>query len=423
MIRKITIFLISGLILAGGVKVFFVISSHKKKLPQEKVVPQRKQVRLIHVKKKDLSAEITGFGTSRSKREIPLTSELDGKISRLGKNFETGRVIRKGELLFEVDSESIKIKLSRIKAEIEKINVTTSRLMQEEKNLKERLKINRENLELSKKEYLKNKKLFKKGIISETIKNNSEKNYLSQEEQRINLTNQLALIPMKLSEEESSVKIKQTELAQEELKVKKSLVRAPFTGVIEEKNVESSQFIRAGNSLGTLLDISTIEVPVELSTDHFTFFNFTNLSKSGRKLPASVYWKQHRWDGIVSHFEKFEEKTRSVKVVVEIRQKLPGKNGLNEVMLTKGMFCEVRLRGKKYKDVIALPNTAIQTNREVYISENNRLKIRRVEIQEYFDNIVIIKSGLKGGEKVIVSRIKNPVIGMALVEIKEDEPK
>jgi len=418
MIRIIINVVICFAILFLGFKVFSYLEKSNRKQPHAKFVVRSKKVSTVTLERRTVTPELHGFGTSRGKREVTIAPEVDGKVTEVGKDFESGLLVAKGDMLLRIDSESISIKINRIMAEKEQVNVTISKFEQEKSNIERRLKINEENLELSEREFLKSGNLFKKGIVSETVKNNSEKDYLNQRDQKTNLSNQLLLIPIKIREQKTLMAMKETELAQEKLRLKKSVIYAPFSGLIGEKNTEISQFIRAGSSVGTLVDVASIEIPVNLNVKKFSFFNFANLSAISKNIPAKVLWKAGKeknvWEGFVSRFEKVDEATRTIKVVVEVKQNVSKKR--QGALLTKGMFCEVFLAGERFENAISIPLRAIRENGQVYVYESGKLAIRTPEIEERFNNIVIISSGLEAGEKVITSSLDNPVVGMELIE-------
>jgi len=419
MLRRIINIAICFAILFIGFKVFSYLAKSKHKQQHDKVALYKKKVLTLTLERRVVTPKLLGFGTARGKREVSIAPEVNGIVTEIGENFEPGLLVAKGDMLIRIDSESIRIRIKRINAEKEQVNVNIAKLEQEKNNIERRLKINGENLELSEREFIKNGNLFKKGIVSETAKNSSEKDYLNQRDQKTNLSNQLLLIPIKIREQKTIMAMKEIELALEELNLRKSVIYAPFSGLVGDKATDKSQFIRTGESVGTLVDIASIEIPVNLNVKKFTFFNFANLSALSKLIPAEVKWKAGKetnvWKGFVSRFEKLDEATRTIRVIVEVRQNIKGNR--HGALLTKGMFCEVSLAGESFDNAISIPISAIRENGHVYVYESGRLSIRTPEIEERFNNIAVISSGLEAGEKIIISSLENPVVGMELAEM------
>jgi multidrug efflux pump subunit AcrA (membrane-fusion protein) len=100
--------------------------------------------------------------------------------------------------------------------------------------------------------------------------------------------------------------------------------------------------------------------------------------------------------------------------------------------LVEGMFCRVRIPGKTATSVVQLPAEAVGFDadasgmRTVYVAKKDdetstyRLETRAVEESHVDGQYVYISSGLEDGERVIVTRIVNPLEN-TLLDIQERE--
>jgi multidrug efflux pump subunit AcrA (membrane-fusion protein) len=85
------------------------------------------------------------------------------------------------------------------------------------------------------------------------------------------------------------------------------------------------------------------------------------------------------------------------------------------------MFVEAEIEGNWASSVVILPRSAVRVGDEVYVvDENNRLEFRPVEVLRAERERVLVRSGLKAGERVCLSNLETAVDGMK-VEVVEAE--
>jgi multidrug efflux pump subunit AcrA (membrane-fusion protein) len=132
----------------------------------------------------------------------------------------------------------------------------------------------------------------------------------------------------------------------------------------------------------------------------------------------------HRWEGNVIRTEgALDEETGLLHAVAEVRNPYKVKPG--QPPLIPGLFVKAEIEGREQADVFVLPPGAVNASQEVLLVDaENRLHIRRVEILRREPDRILAKSGLKAGERLVISRIEVPVEGMKVsAEIVTPEPK
>ncbi len=415
-IRKIILVFLSIVILLLGIKGYKALLRSGKKTTPIEMSPPQVEVTILTVEPRETPTYLSGYGTVRGKREVLIIPEVEGKITSISPNFKSGKTVKKHEPLFTVDTRAIKIRIEQIKGEIAKLLAQIDTTRQEAENIKRNLEIVKENVRLTEKELKRKELLLQKSMISEQQTDSARLQYLQERNSKTNYENELAMIPLKISELRAALRVKKAELADTRLKLDKSTLRAPFDGIIFDKSVEIAQVIKTGQTVATLVDISAWEIPVDLdekNIEHLPFEKFNNTPPW--KYPCTIFWDAQKdtvqWTGYVSRIEKINEQTRTVRVVVEVP------NNPSAVMkLARGMFCQVTIPGKKHKDVISIPSAALHNNNMVYVSEKGRLRIKQVKVLQQLEGTIIIRSGLSTGDKVIISSLNNPVEGMALKE-------
>ena len=90
--------------------------------------------------------------------------------------------------------------------------------------------------------------------------------------------------------------------------------------------------------------------------------------------------------------------------------------------LAVGLFVDASIDGKRLPAAVSIPNSALRAGNKVFlVNDQGRLEMRNVEIAHVGSDRVVVSSGLAAGEEVIVSAIRNPISGMALTSINDDD--
>jgi multidrug efflux pump subunit AcrA (membrane-fusion protein) len=72
-------------------------------------------------------------------------------------------------------------------------------------------------------------------------------------------------------------------------------------------------------------------------------------------------------------------------------------------------------------DTLVIPRKALHENRVYVVSDENTLSIRPVQISHSQGQLVVIKGGLKEGDKIIISDLVPVIEGIKLELVELDE--
>ena len=118
--------------------------------------------------------------------------------------------------------------------------------------------------------------------------------------------------------------------------------------------------------------------------------------------------------------DTIDPKTRTVGIIATVEgpyaKAVPGRRP----PLSKGLFVEMELRTKEVAAQIAVPRSAPRDGALYIANAENRLEIRPVSPALRQDEIVVIREGLKVGERVIVSDLSPAIAGMLLNVVRDD---
>ena len=138
--------------------------------------------------------------------------------------------------------------------------------------------------------------------------------------------------------------------------------------------------------------------------------------------------QDYHWTGKLSRTEGvLDTRTRVLFSVVQIadpynlNSRNSGNNEWNDEPLRIGTYVNATIRGRMLEDVIVLPRYTLQANNIIWTADaEGRLRPKTVEVLTINGDDVYISSGLENGDRVILTRLENPLNGSP-VQINEIE--
>lgn len=426
--------LISLLIIAAGAAGFAALKATKPVPPKKETEKIRPLVRVMEVEKGEYRAVIEESGNVEPKTSLEITSEVSGRITKVSENLQVGYFVKQGELLIEIDPREYRYSVAQYQAQIAQYEAEKSQLRQERKNLKRNIEVEEDKLELAKEELQRKKKLFESKSISESELDKQELEYKQIFVSLLNQRNALALLESREELIEAKIEATKAQLETANLKLEKTQIFAPFSGRISEESVETGEYVTAGQKLATMYDISAMEIVINISPRKMT--RWISREESEKTFPeitdvAKVNeWVQKygpkgevvfrygdetkTWPGKVTRLKgALDATTRTVPIVVEVKDPFKGVKPGHGPPLLPGMFVDVILQGRLLRDVAAIPRSAVQQDK-VYVVEDGKLAIRDVKVEFLSRDTAIVSKGLKDGDKVILSSIPVAVPGTEL---------
>jgi RND family efflux transporter MFP subunit len=370
------------IILLIGFGGFKFLKGRKKAPVQAAQVERPLKVEVVSADFKDVPVQIEAHGELRSIRMVEIAAEVAGSIVEVHPKLQTGEVIARGELLFAIDDRDYRT---------------------EYESNKVRLAILTRDKELTAKELGRVRILFEKNKVGTRAG-------VEKAEQAAN------------SSADRMAQVQQA-MTRAEIKLERCKVFAPFTCRIISKKIEKGQYVAPGKIVLGLADDSVLELEVPLnSRDAFEWLQFAESKVSEpavseawfasvKPVPCEVSWTEdatNRATGILNRVSFFDEKTRTVKVVVRIDSRQFAKYNL-PMPLVSGMFCRVAIPGGIMRQVVELPRWAVSFENTVYVIRDGRLETVPVQVARMQDNKAYINKGLTQGDMVITTRLVNPL--------------
>lgn len=403
--------------LAIGILVFFLMTTGKQPPAKIDNAERASKVRVIEAPLVELVPVAEGYGPVRPARVWTAIAQVAGRIMEIHPKLRNGEILPEGALLVRIDATDYELSVSQAKAELAELEV-------QEKNARASLAIEERNLNLARKDMQRKQSLLKKGTVSQSSVDDAERVMLSKDSTVQNLRNSLALIPTQRRVLEARVEGALRDIERTE-------VRAPFTMRIASLSVEADQYVGLGKSMFEGDDVSRIEVDTQLalSTLRNLFIGrkgiVMDVASISEQISTSIGidplvrldMGNHvaEWQGEFVRFsDSVDPKTRTMGVVVAVDKPFEKIKPGYRPPLSKGMFVQVVLRGRKQHARVVIPRNAIRNSNVYVVDQNNRLLKKPIEILFNQGSFSVIASGLEKGEQVLISDPVPAVSGMLL---------
>jgi len=441
--RKINISLAVGS-LAIGVVVAGGLILTKPVPPRLNRFDRARDVAAVAIDPTTESMPVVGHGTVRAEKQIDLIPQVSGRLTKVHKDLAPGKLIPKGALLFEIDPTAYEARVRQAKAEVKALEVELKSHQQEAENLKARIDNAEQILAIEKKNYDTSKQLYtEQNVGTQHDVDMAFQMYLRQKDVVVELSNRSAMIPHIAAETEAKLESARAQLDQYEHDLSHTQIRCPFDARVEAVNAYESEVVTAHFSIAKLTDMAAFEISVGIDPRELKWLadsirpealeNLDPEQSPAVKVRWSLHGQDFSWEGRVARFERVDEATRTARMVVEIRRAdmvatLGG--GDSGQALSIGMFCSAELPAKKLEGALLVPRHAVYDGRWVYVVEPDaaandpsvgHLGRREVPILRSIGDRVLVdytdrddgsRCELQPGERVVVSPLTKPVVGM-----------
>ncbi|UCC39708.1 MAG: efflux RND transporter periplasmic adaptor subunit [Candidatus Aminicenantes bacterium] len=388
--KKLKFFLPVIIIAIGLISAMVMIKS-RPKIQAKPVTFPAPLVRAKVIELQDFQLTIKSQGTVSPRTESELFSQVSGQVTEVSVQFAPGGFFERGEVLVKVDPRDYELALSRWKAQVAQAKL---RLTQEQ-----------EEASIAQSEW---KRLGKK-------------------EQ----PNPLVLREPQLAEARASLEGAQANLKQAELNLQRTRIRAPYNGRVRTKKVDLGQYVSPGAALATIYAVDYAEVRLPVPDNEMGYLEccLDYRSKNPATLNIDVTLKanyaggDYRWAGKIVRVEgEIDPLSHMITLVARVEDPYGRDQRSDRPPLAVGLFVEAEIEGKRARDVVVIPRSALRVNDNVLvIDEENKLHFRAVEVLSKDSDTVIISSGLEQGERICLSPLEAVVEGMKVRVMSEAE--
>ncbi len=352
------------------------------------------------------------YGEVVAGRRVAVHIPVPGRLVHVSPSLREGSMLKKGELLAAVEAFPYRAALEEAEAVLAEVRAKQREIAAQIMLERQGLEQARRQLEPARNEFERMQRLFDGGSVSQKMLDDaavvlSQRELLLQQRQR-----NIEIISARLQQQEAVEKRQRWVLQRAERALEDTRLMAPFDAHVLSVNVEAGQYINSSDKLATLLSSGDVEVRFTLSEDQYGDLLASSEAIPG--LPVEIIWRSGRTQ------QAFSGKVRRVAAEVAAESgAIVLYAGLGEAQEAKdrlpiGSFVDVMLSGRPIERVARIPESALYDRERVFLIEEDRLTVRRVQPLGWKNGEVLIAAGLNDGERILANHLPNARPGMAV---------
>lgn len=353
-----------------------VLASMAAKPPEKK--QQQKPAVMVEVKEvkaRDMTFLVDSQGSATPKYSTTLLAEVSGQIVDVADKYNAGGFFKKGETLLQIDPSDYKVAVQQARAQL----LQAQAALEEEKA---RARVAEEEWSQ-----------FTEGEAPA-----------------------LGLRKPQLASALAALESAEANLAMAERNLERTTIKAPYDSVLRSKQADLGQFVGAGTQIATLFGTEVAEIRLPLSDLDVTYLNLPEESQTEPKvlLESQVSGVDTQWLGKLVRTEGvLDEASRVIYGVVQVEDPYNLNGQTHEEPLRFGRFVQAQVEGQQVTGVMEVPTYAINPDGTVWtVADERKLQKREIEVIRTQANTSIVSEGLKEGDLVVLTQLKNALNGM-----------
>ncbi len=333
--------------------------------------PPPPKITVAEVISRDVTEWDEFTGRLEAVNSVAIRPRVSGYVAAV--RFDEGAMVRKGDLLFEIDARPFQAEVDRLRAELERVRAT----------------VQRATSELQRAEKL------------------STEDAMSPEERD----------RRKAFAQESAAQVSAVEAALRaaELNLEFTRVTSPIDGRVGRAIVTAGNLVSSGPGEATLLTtvVSLDPIYASFEADEQTFLRYGDLAREGKRASA-------RQTGLPIHMalaseEGFPHEGRLDFLDNQINPATGTIRGRTifrnpDLSLTPGSFVRLRLPGSGKYRALLIQDRAVGTDldkRYVYVvAAGGTVEYRAVQLGPIVDGLRVVRSGLKPADVVVINGLQ-----------------
>ena len=354
-----------------------------------------------------LQPSFSAFGRFESNRTATLRTDLIARITQV--HVKEGDWAETGELLVKLDDRETKLRLLERQAELRQQQANLA-------SMQTKLDLEKESAEhfeskytvakskLKRHEGMMARRLISKSLLDEVIAQTGQASIDYR-----NHVRELADLPLQILAHEAGVAKAQALLAQAQLDLEKTEIRAPFSGPVLTVSAAPGDHSNLSTALVEMADANSFEVRVQIPDNHAAQFSGNNDLRS-IKATTDI--------GVQLILTRVSSHVRVGQTGMDAFFELIPSNK----MPILGQVFSLSVELPAQQNLIAVPAQSIYENNRIYAVSNDRLvghdieRVGELETAEHGYQILIRTAEIQPGDAIITTQLPRAITGL-LVEV------
>ena len=338
-------------------------------------------VEVIGVERNTYTPTIRAMGTVEPAQDIILSPRINGQVLSISDAFVPGGVVRKGQVLMQIDPADYKNALAQRQSALSQAIADL--------NIEEgRQQVARQDFALL--------------GDSITMENRS-----------------LVLREPQLEAARAVVESARAAVEQAQLDLDRATIRAPFDAHILSRNVNVGSQVALGEDLGRLVGVDTYWVVATVPQSELRWLTFPERGATPSEVTVQnrTAWNAGEYRSGTLHqlVGALENQTRLARVIIDVDDPLGYKESNQDLPpLMIGAFVEAAIEAKEMNSVFRLDRDYLRKDNTVWVMKEGVLRIREATVLYQDAEYAYISGGLEDGDQVVITNLATVVDGAPL---------
>jgi membrane fusion protein (multidrug efflux system) len=315
-------------------------------------------------------------GRLQARDDVAIQAQVTGYL--LSRDFDEGKLVEAGDLLFTIDSSEYKAAMARARADLAAALAAQANA---ERN------------------YKRGRELLPKGAISQSELDN--------------------LTARKL-DADARVESAHAQIASAQVNLNHTVITAPISGRIGRSSVSVGDLVGPNTgTLTTLVSIDPIEALFQISEATLIDAILARPNRAPDELPSDIEVTLELANGMVypevGEIDFIGNRIDATTGTLEARARIPNPHSL----LVPGQYVRVMLKRATPVEGLFIPQAAVQADQQgsfvLIVDDSDTVARRNVELGHRKDVQVLVRQGLEAGDRVIVRGLQQVRPGMTVV--------
>jgi membrane fusion protein (multidrug efflux system) len=210
-----------------------------------------------------------------------------------------------------------------------------------------------------------------------------------------NLVKDNATSKRDLDDARTKLAISEANLDEVSARLERTSIYSPTDGQLNDIIVEEGEYVPVGTPVAEVVDNNTVKVVVDMPERDISFFSVGQTVE----VFVNVKGRDTSMTGKISFINELADlQTRSTRVEISLDNE--------KRLLRSGQIVLVRLTRQIIKDAIMIPLLAVipmEDSKTVFVVNSDQAHRRQVDIGVIKGDHVLVKSGLKPGDRLIIA--------------------
>jgi len=378
-------FLLSILILAGSAAAVWMIYSTEP--TAERIKTKRKSAAIVDtltLQRDTYSPQLEVLGTVQPVQDIVLSPQVRGQVIKMSPFFVPGGMVRKGDMLLQIDPADFENTVSVRRSELEQVEANWEIEVGRKKLAKQELDLLGDSI----------------GGINRAL--------VLREPQSASLRSQLNA--SKAALERAQIDLRRTKLI------------APFDAQILRRSVNIGSQVGQGDDLGQLVGVDQYWVIAAIPVRNLRWVRFPTEGQPGSLVtlrnPDAWGPEVQRQGHVTRMIGALDRQTRMARIVVTVDDPL-GKHSDVPALIIDTLI-EAAIEGVAIENVVRLDRKFVHDNDTVWVMKENQLEIRNVIVTFRDAQYAYVDEGLETGDEVVTTTLATVANGVKIRRVGEE---